>query len=360
MTKPTETPDIEVPDDHSTDLVLPAEAAIDETIYAPALDAKRFKQRLDRRQQNRETLINWIRENLVLGVDYGRIHVVKKSECPDGPRCENPYHWSKPSLWKPGAEKICGMLGWTATFPNLRDYQQRALLGKPFDSIWLLCEVRDAEGHLIGEGSGERHLSVDGRDYNGTFRPDINKAAKMAEKSAMVDAVLRSAGLSEIFTQDLEGDDPGTGVDPYTPQARPGDNPMSRSTKINPETHCPIGKDSKGKPWEEVEGGMLAWICQNIDDKPELVARARREQDRRIGLEQEQRAEERDSDPTRQAPGSPDAEDRESMADAYRRLKGAKTIEELEAQWADTTERWRVPLRREYDKFLTALGGDSK
>ena len=33
---------------------------------------------------------------------------------------------------------------------------------------------------------------------------DINKSLKMAEKSAHIDATLRIAGLSEIFTQDLE------------------------------------------------------------------------------------------------------------------------------------------------------------
>jgi hypothetical protein len=33
---------------------------------------------------------------------------------------------------------------------------------------------------------------------------DANKAIKMAQKSAQIDAVLRCAGLSEVFTQDLE------------------------------------------------------------------------------------------------------------------------------------------------------------
>src|SRR4030095_3163710 len=33
---------------------------------------------------------------------------------------------------------------------------------------------------------------------------DVNKTLKMAQKSAQTDAVLRFAGLSEIFTQDLE------------------------------------------------------------------------------------------------------------------------------------------------------------
>jgi hypothetical protein len=37
---------------------------------------------------------------------------------------------------------------------------------------------------------------------------DPNKAFKMAEKSALIDATLRLAGLSEMFTQDLEDKPP--------------------------------------------------------------------------------------------------------------------------------------------------------
>ena len=63
----------------------------------------------------------------VEGTDYGRIHVVSKNKCSLGSRCRNPAHFSKPSLWKPGAEKICGMLGVTVHFPTLHDYEQHAI-----------------------------------------------------------------------------------------------------------------------------------------------------------------------------------------------------------------------------------------
>lgn len=46
------------------------------------------------------------------------------------------------------------------------------------------------------DGVGARSLE---QDYG-----DLNKALKMAEKSAHIDATLRMAGLSEVFTQDLE------------------------------------------------------------------------------------------------------------------------------------------------------------
>ena len=146
------------------------------------LPAEVFRAGLDRRKANRAALIDWIRSALVEGVDYGVIQTRR------GP--------SKPSLWKPGAEKICGMLGVTACFPTLRDYEQAALSGVALEHIIIRCELRDSAGRLVAEGVGARSLRQDSGD--------LNKALKMAEKSAMIDATLRMAGLSEIFTQDLE------------------------------------------------------------------------------------------------------------------------------------------------------------
>lgn len=146
------------------------------------LPSEIFRAGLDRRRQNRAALIDWIRSALVEGVDFGVIQTRR------GP--------SKPSLWKPGAEKICGMLGVTACFPTLRDYEQAALSGVALEHIIIRCELRDSGGRVVAEGVGARSLRQDSGD--------LNKALKMAEKSAMIDATLRMAGLSEIFTQDLE------------------------------------------------------------------------------------------------------------------------------------------------------------
>ena len=37
-----------------------------------------FKAGLERRKKNRDALIDWIREALVEGTDFGRLHVVKR------------------------------------------------------------------------------------------------------------------------------------------------------------------------------------------------------------------------------------------------------------------------------------------
>ena len=162
---------------------------------------ERFTQALGRREDNRRALLQWIADNLKQGVDFGRIHVVGKDKCPmarDGlaHQCDNPRHWSKPSLWKPGAEKICGMLGLIPRFPNLREYETAAINGTDIKVILLKCELHTPAGFVAAEGTGARALRQDSGD--------INKSLKMAEKSAHIDATLRVAGLSEIFTQDIE------------------------------------------------------------------------------------------------------------------------------------------------------------
>jgi hypothetical protein len=160
------------------------------------LPAATFREGLDRRKQNRAALMDWIRSALIEDTDYGKIHVVGWGKCKAGKHCKNPDHFSKPSLFKPGAEKICGMLGVTVRYPTLPDYEKAALSGANLSQIIIRCEIVDASGRVVADGVGARVIAQD----NG----DINKALKMAEKSAHIDATLRMAGLSEVFTQDLE------------------------------------------------------------------------------------------------------------------------------------------------------------
>lgn len=141
-----------------------------------------FQAGLDRRRVNHEALIRWVRKALVEGTDYGSI-----------PTSRGP---SKPSLWKPGAEKIGGMLGVNVVFPSLELYEQAALRGENLDTIILKCHLTDSFGNVLAEGIGARSISKE--------KGDVNKAMKMAAKSAHIDATLRLAGLSEVFTQDLE------------------------------------------------------------------------------------------------------------------------------------------------------------
>ena len=180
---------------------VPAPSHTSITVSPLDLPADQFKAGLDRRKQNRELLMEWLRSALVEGVDFGRIHVASRERCQFARQgrpkdCTEPGHWSKPSLFKPGAERISGMLGMTVHYPSLPDYEQAVLRGVTLATVMLRCELRDALGRVVAEGVGARSV---GQDYG-----DINKTLKMAEKSAHIDATLRLAGLSEIYTQDIE------------------------------------------------------------------------------------------------------------------------------------------------------------
>jgi hypothetical protein len=226
-----------------------------------------FKAGLERRGKNRDALMAWIRDALVEGTDWGRIHVVKKESCDKGKYCDNPYHFSKPSLWKAGAEKIAGMMGLRATWPNLDD-ELNALRGGG-NMILLKCQLLDMAGNTVSEGVGARGLK---QDYD-----DPNKALKMAKKSSLIDAVLNAGGLSEVFTQDVEDMPPDQfpegGSDPYQKGEDRVDHALPRGN-VNPvSTHCPIGREWKGVPWTEVDSGFLEWILMKIDDKPDMQTR---------------------------------------------------------------------------------------
>jgi hypothetical protein len=165
------------------------------------LPSDQFRSGLDRRKQNRQLLMDWLRTALVDGVDFGKVHIASKDKCDlarsgRARECQNQWHWSKPSLFKPGAEKISGMLGMTVHYPSLAAYENAFLSGKEVTQVIMRCELQDAHGRVVAEGVGARSLT---QDYG-----DINKALKMAEKSAHIDATLRLAGLSEVFTQDIE------------------------------------------------------------------------------------------------------------------------------------------------------------
>ena len=114
------------------------------------------------------------------------------------------------------------MLGMTVHYPTLPAYEDAFLAQADIRTIMLRCELRDAHGHVVAQGAGARHIS---QDYG-----DLNKTLKMVAKSAHIDATLRLAGLSEVFTQDLEdrplaGDSDVAVTAPTTPSRPPAKAP---------------------------------------------------------------------------------------------------------------------------------------
>lgn len=154
-----------------------------------------FTQALQNREKNRQIMLDWIKATLKKGIDFDQIPIRGKL--------------SKEFLTKPGAEKIAGMLGLIVRYPNLKQYENAVLSSSAsnMEMVILKCELW-LNGVLVAEGTGARHRLQDevpaNQKLNRAAFWDINKSLKMAEKSAMIDAVLRCAGISELFTQDLD------------------------------------------------------------------------------------------------------------------------------------------------------------
>lgn len=140
----------------------------------------------------RSDFIKKVNKIMVTGKDY---HVIQ----------------GRKSLAKGGAEKIASIFGWTANFQ--RDNDSRAMLGDQEGLVCFTCNLYKDKFDMqnyVGQGRGAATLT---RNNN-----DPNKTLKMAQKSAFIDAVLRTSGLSDFFTQDLGPEDEGSGyyhVQPY-------------------------------------------------------------------------------------------------------------------------------------------------
>jgi hypothetical protein len=153
-----------------------------------------------------------IRTALIDGHDFGTVPGIKK-----------------PSLFKPGGEKICMLFGLNPEYEFLEktnDYN------KGFFSYDVRCTLYK-NGNPVAQGLGNcnskekkyrwNNVKTVPDDYKGPVveetnrwgqtnykieNPDIysqvNTILKMAKKRAFIDAVLQVASLSDLFTQDVE------------------------------------------------------------------------------------------------------------------------------------------------------------
>jgi hypothetical protein len=146
---------------------------------AAVVDLATLEQNMANWHKMRALLTAYILEHLQEGIDYYTLTIGGKV--------------SKPSLSKAGSEKFLSLFHLHATFR--KDEETWEMLGRPAGVICYVCALYTTRGELVGEGRGAREVLKE---------KDINKAIKMAQKSAQIDAVLRTGALSDAFTQDLE------------------------------------------------------------------------------------------------------------------------------------------------------------
>jgi uncharacterized protein (DUF3820 family) len=111
----------------------------------------------------------------------------------------------KPTLLKPGAEKIQMLLGVTSEYEVIERVQD---YDNGFFAFTVRCVIYK-DGVKITEGLGHCNTREPKfyKKKNGELQDPyekVNTVLKMAKKRAQIDATLTVASLSEIFTQDIE------------------------------------------------------------------------------------------------------------------------------------------------------------
>jgi len=184
--------------------------------------------KVDQMIKNRNYIVEKVKPLLITDIDIYQFEGMKK-----------------PSLGKPGAEKLAAIFGLTASFEVDKETMQvmgSTTGGKQY--IAYICNLY-RHGQPVGQGRGAtlveyertnyRNATVeeynqvkddpefyagDWKEAKGKFgkyykvkdgvvfdQLALNKAIKMAQKSAFVDGVIRTTGMSDLFTQDIEDDE---------------------------------------------------------------------------------------------------------------------------------------------------------
>lgn len=197
-----------------------------------------------------DQLIAVQKEALTDGEDYGVIPGTKK-----------------PSLYKPGAEKVSYLYGLapkTEVVDKVEDWERPF-----FRYVVRVVLIKKSTGQVVGDGVGEcnsfekRYLRKNcnhwpSKQDRGWPKDHSNKCyvrytaedadytiantvLKMARKRALVDAVLGCTMASHLFTQDTEDADRGTTA-AATPEASSGANSEQTTTSEPPADSLPARK----------------------------------------------------------------------------------------------------------------------
>ena len=139
---------------------------------------------IDEANERIALLQKFVQEMMKEGIDYGVIP-----------------GYNKPSLLKPGAEKLCDVFGFSKhieVINRVEDWDK-----KVFHYEIKAILISKATGTVEAEGIGSCN-NRERRYKNLDPYSVINTIMKMAKKRALVDAVLSATRSSGIFTQDIE------------------------------------------------------------------------------------------------------------------------------------------------------------
>lgn len=199
----------------------------------------------------RTTFRRWLLSQMVEGVHFGF-----------APGCEprdgvNPEQWTqKPGLYKAGAQLLCDLMRMQARWES--DEIAWKQLGSLSGTFVIRCQLFNigspffadrAAGDLLGEGRGV--FAVNEKKMN------ANAAIKMAEKRAMVDAVINTLAIADLFTQDRDPED----APPSPKPDRAADAPQA-----------PTRQERKADPRDRMKAIGEAWAKKyNSPDRQAFI-----------------------------------------------------------------------------------------
>ena len=161
---------------------------------------------------------------------------------------------SKPTLLKPGAEKILMLIGLSSEYEIVEKVQD---YDKGFFAYTVRCMLTK-NGQVITQGLG--HCNSKEKKYT-SEKQDLymlgNTCLKMAKKRAQVDATLTVAALSEVFTQDIEDMDLS---------GNPTESTYNPKVDDPADVVLTFGKH-KGKKLRDVPEDYIQWLADKANDQ---------------------------------------------------------------------------------------------
>lgn len=133
-----------------------------------------------------QVMVAFVKQVMRRDVDYGII----------------PGTNNKPVLLKPGAEKLCRLF---SLRPHFELVQSITDFDKPLFYYHYSCTLHNRAGESLGQGEGScNSMENKYRKQQHRVYDLVNTLAKMAQKRALVAAVLITCGASEFFIQDID------------------------------------------------------------------------------------------------------------------------------------------------------------
>jgi len=139
---------------------------------------------LNEAKESMDLLQQFVKKMMIVGQDYGIIE-----------------GYQKPTLLKPGAEKLCNIFGFSKQVSinnRIEDWE------KGFFAYEVKITLTQKENGIVeAEGLGSCNSKEVAFQHQDPYTI-VNTILKMAKKRALVDAVLSATRASGIFTQDIE------------------------------------------------------------------------------------------------------------------------------------------------------------